>query len=78
MSEDDEITPARSSNVGGYRYDAAKQELHVRFNSGGRYVYEGVPQSTYDELTAAESPGGYLQRNVAKSFPFRRADTPAE
>lgn len=75
MSEDGFELPAKaSSNVGGYRYDAATHELHVRFNSGTSYVYSGVPPAVAEELRSADSAGSYIQRNIARVFPFKRVN----
>lgn len=75
MNEDGFEPPGKpSSNVGGYRYDAATSELHVRFNSGGSYVYSGVPPTVVEELRSAESAGSYIQRNIARAFPFKRVN----
>ena len=54
-------------------YDADLEKLSVVFKStGGKYIYSGVPQETYDALMAAGSVGGYFLKNVKGKFPFRQ------
>ena len=44
--------PLQSSNVYGYRYDPSNQRLTVRFNEGGVYRYDGVPNVIWDMFRA--------------------------
>ena len=54
-------------------YDPDLEKLIVVFKkSGGKYIYSGVPQETYDALMAAASVGGYFLKNVKPKFPFRQ------
>ena len=54
-------------------YDPDLEKLTVIFKkTGGRYVYSGVPQETYDAMMAAGSVGGYFLKNVKPKFPFRQ------
>ena len=54
-------------------YDADLEKLTVIFKkSGGKYIYSGVPQETYNLMMAAESLGGYFLKHVKPKFPFRQ------
>lgn len=67
-----EMIPVDSSNLLQIGYDANTQELHVEFMDGGRYVYQDVPESTFDELAQADSKGSYLNREIKPNYGFRR------
>lgn len=60
------LTPVKSSNIEGAHYDEASKTLTVKFKSGGQYSYGGVVKEHYDGLLKAESPGGYLHKNIRK------------
>jgi len=53
-----------SSNLKSVGYDPDEKILEVEFNSGAIYQYEGVPQSTYQDLLDADSVGAYFNQNV--------------
>ena len=61
-----------SSNVEAIGHDAAAQELHVRFLSGGTYIYHGVPEDVYHELMAAPSKGSYLNRMIKPNYDYTK------
>ena len=68
-----ELTKVDSTLISEVGYDAKTQELSVVFKkTGGRYVYSGVPQETYNLMMAAESLGGYFLKHVKPKFPFRQ------
>lgn len=60
-----------SSNVHRIGYDSATEELYVEFSNGRIYVYSAVPQSTYDELLAADSKGSYMNREIKPNYGCR-------
>jgi hypothetical protein len=61
-----------SSNIEKIGYEAETQDLYVGFKSGPPiYIYEGVPQSTYDELMSSPSKGSYLSREIKPTYHFR-------
>lgn len=45
-----------SSNVYGSRYDPKSQKLHVRFNSGSVYEYDGVPSYVFNAFRHGSAP----------------------
>ncbi len=54
-------------------YDPDLEKLTVVFRTtGGRYVYSGVPQKTYDAMMAAESVGKFFLHFIKNKFPFRQ------
>lgn len=57
------ITP-QSSNVRGFRYDPASQELFITYKSGGTYRYSGVPAKTVRSLGRAKSVGQAVNKHV--------------
>jgi hypothetical protein len=58
--------PVTSSNLKALAYDAPTFLLFVTFTSGDLYVYENVPQATFDSLLAAESVGQAFYKLVRK------------
>lgn len=52
-------------------YDAATNELEVEFTGGDVYRYSMVPPSVHRALLAAESIGGYVNREIKPSYPAR-------
>lgn len=54
------------------RYDAARQELLVGFQSGLKYVYSDVPAEIYEGLTAAPSKGEFFNLHIRDRYAFRR------
>lgn len=73
-----EIQPVMSKHVAGVGYDPATQELQIAFSTGSNYVYQGVPQETYDALMQAESVGGYHALNIRSRFPFQKVNQDAQ
>lgn len=58
-----------SSNIEAIGYDAASQELHVRFlKSGETYVYYAVDEWVFVELMQSDSKGKYLNANVKPNY----------
>lgn len=66
----DDWQPLNSSNVAACAYDTERQQLKIRFHSGRTYTYDSVPQSTYDGLLQADSPGKFVNSNVIGVYSF--------
>lgn len=67
------MVPVTSSNIAALGYDAAENELHIKFKSGHGYIYKGVGQKLYDELMGAESKGGFFHKHILNGdFASRR------
>ena len=63
-----------SSVIRSYRYDPARHELNVVFQSRRRYTYSEVPAETYAAMKAAFSKGEFFNRHIRDKFTFRRDD----
>jgi hypothetical protein len=53
-----------STSVSRYAYDSETRELFLKFNGGGVYRYEGVPEDVYLGLTEAKSKGSYAHHKI--------------
>lgn len=62
----------QSSNVQALCYDAACQELDVRFHNGTAYRYFSVSASMWDALRIAPSVGRELNLVIRPVCPFQR------
>ena len=67
-----ERQPVNSSNLAEVGYDSRTQTLEVCFKSGRTYQYFDVPERIGDGLRGAESPGGYLNREIKGKFRYAR------
>ena len=72
VARDLPMTEVESSNVEAVAYVERRRALRVRFNGGATYEYLDVPREVYDALMAAESKGGFLNREVKPIFEFVR------
>src|SRR3954464_400853 len=63
-----------SSVIRSYRYDPARRELNVVFQSQRRYTYSEVPAETYAAMKGAFSKGEFFNRHIRDKFSFRRDD----
>ena len=55
-------------------YDADREKLLVRFVSGERYVYVGVPGEVHRSFVEADSKGRFFQSQIRDRYPFNRLD----
>ena len=55
-------------------YDAERSKLVVRFVSGERYVYVGVPGEVHRSFCEAESKGRFFQTWIRDRYPYNRLD----
>ena len=62
----------KSSNIKRVGHDPARNELHVHFANGGRYVYSNVHRVFYQKLLEAKSPGKYLASSIKDVFQARK------
>ena len=63
-----------SSVIRAFSYDASTNELLIVFQSGRRYVYQGVPEGTYRAMTAASAKGEFFNTEIRGRFRFLRVD----
>jgi len=64
-----------STAISEIDYDAERAKLLVRFASGERYVYVGVPDEIHRSFVAADSKGRFFQLHVRGRYPFNRLDS---
>ena len=55
-------------------YDAERAKLLVRFISGERYVYVGVPGEVHRSFVEADSKGRFFQSQIRDRYPFNRLE----
>ncbi|HXA38983.1 MAG TPA: KTSC domain-containing protein [Phenylobacterium sp.] len=63
-----------SAAISEIDYDAQRTKLVVRFVSGERYVYVGVPGEVHRSFVAADSKGRFFQSRIRDRYPFNRLD----
>jgi len=56
-------------------YDAERAKLLVRFQSGERYVYVGVPGEVHRSFLEAPSKGRFFQAEIRDRYPYNRLDS---
>jgi hypothetical protein len=63
----------RSSVIQDFDYDGNREKLYVTFVSGRTYVYNGVPQHTFEEFATASSKGTFFNAHIKNHYPFALA-----
>jgi lysyl-tRNA synthetase class 2 len=63
-----------SSAISEIDYDAERAKLLVRFMSGERYVYVGVPAEVCRSFVEADSKGRFFQKQIRDRYPFNRLE----
>lgn len=63
-----------STAISEIDYDAPRAKLLVRFQSGERYVYVGVPGEVHRSFVEADSKGRFFQAQIRDRYPFNRLD----
>lgn len=67
------LMPVDSSSIAAMAYVPLRRELIVRFRErDALYAYEGVAESEFRALLAADSKGRYLNRWIKPRHRFRR------
>lgn len=61
-----------SSNLTGCEYDQPSHTLTITFQNGGEYAYRNVPESVYENLQSAPSPGSYFAASIRGKFQTER------
>ena len=56
-------------------YDEAATKLFVRFTSGARYVYVGVPGEVCRSFLDADSKGRFFQAEIRDCYPYNRLES---
>lgn len=55
-------------------YDTERAKLFIRFVSGERYVYVGVPVEVCRSFIDAPSKGGFFQDEIRDQYPYNRLE----
>jgi lysyl-tRNA synthetase class 2 len=55
-------------------YDQERAKLLVRFVSGERYIYVGVPGEVHRSFCEAESKGRFFLAEIQDRYPYNRLD----
>ena len=63
-----------SAAISDIDYDAERAKLVVRFTSGERYVYVGVPGEVCRSFLDAESKGRFFQSRIRDRYPYNKLD----
>jgi hypothetical protein len=63
-----------STAISEIDYDAGRAKLLVRFHSGERYVYVGVPGEVHCAFVEAPSKGRFFHLRIRDRYPFNRLD----
>jgi lysyl-tRNA synthetase class 2 len=63
-----------STAISAIDYDAERSKLLVRFQSGERYVYVGVPGEVHRSFVEADSKGRFFQAEIRDQYPFNRLE----
>lgn len=63
-----------SSNIHSIGYDKQNQLVYVRFLNNSLYVYQGVPESEFENLLRASSCGRYLHQRFINVYHCRKIE----
>ena len=55
-------------------YDSKRSKLLVRFQSGERYVYVGVPGEVHRSFLEADSKGRFFQAEIRDNYPYNKIE----
>ena len=73
-----EMISVDSTTIRSIGYDPEteniKSRLTVIFNSGGEYVYEGVPKELWNRLRMAKSIGRLFVQEIKHNYRFKRSE----
>lgn len=61
-----------STDLRSVVYDNEFNKLEIEFNSGGVYVYSGVPSTVYHDLISAPSHEKYFHARIKDVYPHNR------
>lgn len=65
----------QSATIQEIDYDAERSKLLVRFTSGERYVYVGVPGEVHRSFVEAESKRSFFLAQILDQYPYNRLDS---
>jgi len=64
-----------SAAIQAIDYDENRAKLFVRFVSGERYVYVGVPGEVHRSFVEAESKGRFFHAEIRDQYPYNRLES---
>lgn len=64
-----------SSAIQTIDYDTEHAKLIVRFTSGERYLYVGVPAEVCRSFMDADSKGRFFHAEIYGQYPYNRLDS---
>ncbi|HEV2746754.1 MAG TPA: KTSC domain-containing protein [Allosphingosinicella sp.] len=59
-----------STVISGFDYRPAERELEIRFVTGRRYLYHGVPPAAFEAFRAAFSKGRHFNAHIRGRYRF--------
>jgi hypothetical protein len=63
-----------SAAIQAIDYDEDHEKLFVRFASGERYLYVGVPGEVHRSFVDADSKGRFFQAEIRDQYPYNRLE----
>jgi lysyl-tRNA synthetase class 2 len=66
-----------STVIRSFTYHPAQSQLEITFQSGKRYVYDGVPLEVYEAMKNAFSKGEFFNEHIRDRFAFTRESSAA-
>jgi lysyl-tRNA synthetase class 2 len=64
-----------SEAISAIDYDEVHDKLFVRFTSGERYVYVGVPGEVHRSFVEADSKGRFFHAEIRDQYPYNRLES---
>jgi curved DNA-binding protein CbpA len=66
----------KSSHIVSAGYNARELKLFIKFLGDRVYEYSSVPESIFEGLVSAQSPGRFANKSIYKTFEYRRCSEP--
>jgi hypothetical protein len=66
------LNEVQSSNIVRTQYDTSTKKMIAEFKNGMRYEYDNVPHQKYTEFRSAQSQGNYFNKNISKTYPYKK------
>jgi hypothetical protein len=60
-----------SSVIASVKYDAASENLLIRFVSGRTYLYSNVPSDVYEALLNADSKAAFFNTQIRDGYSYQ-------
>lgn len=71
------MIPVESSQVAAIGHDPRRNEMKVKFHSGGTYLYGNVTTAEFEALRKAESVGSHFSMTFKKDpvkYPYSKVE----